>query len=344
MIASLLRRALAAVPAFIGITLTTFFLVRLIPGDPVQVMTGRRALDAQTHLESLVRLGLDRPLLAQYLDYVARVLRGDLGESIVTQTPVWTEFLARFPATVELTIGALLIALILGLPAGVAAATRRGSLIDQAVMTLSAVGSSMPIFWWGLLLIMTFAVDMRQWAPELALPVSGRIGLEFDVPVRSGFMLVDAWLADDPAAMRSALLHMVLPAIVLGTGPLAAVARMTRSSMLEVIGREYVRAAHARGLVRRRVVFRHALPNALIPVLTTLGLVVGSLLGGAVFTETLFSWPGIGKWTIDAIFQRDYPVLQAAILIGAMLVIAANAGVDMLHLVIEPQRRDARPK
>jgi dipeptide transport system permease protein len=224
----------------------------------------------------------------------------------------------------------------------VLAAIKRGSALDHGVMGISLAGFSMPIFWWGLLLIMFFSVQMRQWAPDFALPVSGRIALEYDVPVRTGFMLIDAWLSTDEGAFKSALSHLILPAIVLGTVPLAVIARMTRSSMLEVLREDYMRTARAKGLSPARIVFVHALRNALVPVITVIGLLVGTLLGGAVLTETIFSWPGIGKWLIDAISRRDYPVVQGGILITATLVIVVNLLVDLTYGLVNPRIRHGK--
>jgi len=262
--------------------------------------------------------------------------------AFVTHEAVWSEFGKLFPATLELSVCALLLATVLGLLAGVLAAIRRGSWLDHGVMGLSLTGFSMPIFWWGLLLIMFFSVGMREWAPDFALPVSGRLALEYDIPPRTGFMLIDAWLAGEPGAFRSALSHLVLPSVVLGTIPLAVIARMTRSAMLEVLREDYVRTARAKGLSPARVVFVHALRNALVPVITVIGLLTGTLLGGAVLTETIFSWPGIGKWLIDAIGRRDYPVVQGGILIVATLVIAVNLAVDLLYGLVNPRIRHAK--
>jgi len=338
----ILRRLALIVPTFVGITLLAFSLIHLIPGDPVQVMVGERRLDPAFHAEALHKLGLDQPLHAQYLGYLWRALHLDLGESFVTKDSVWSEFLTRFPATVELALGAMLFASLLGVLAGVVAALKRGTLLDHGLMGLALTGFSMPIFWWGLLLIMFFSVAMRDIAPMLALPVSGRIALEFDIPVRSGFMVLDAWLSGEPGALRSALSHLLLPTLVLGTVPLAVVARITRSAMLDVLREDYVRTARAKGLSPARVVFVHALRNALVPVITVIGLLVGTLLGGAVLTETIFSWPGVGKWLIDAVLRRDYPVVQGGILISATLVIGVNLIVDLLYGWVNPRIRHAR--
>ena len=339
MIPFLLKRLALVVPTFLGITLLAFSLIHLIPGDPVEVMAGERRLDPAFHAEALKALGLDRPLWEQYGSYLWKALHLDLGKSFVTHEPVWSEFTQLFPATLELSLCAMLFASVLGLLAGVLAAIRRGSLLDHGVMGLSLTGFSMPIFWWGLLLIMFFSVAMRDIAPDFALPVSGRLSLEYDVEPRTGFMLIDAWLSGEEGAWRSALSHLVLPSIVLGTVPLAVIARMTRSAMLEVLREDYVRTARAKGLSPARVVFVHALRNALVPVITVMGLLVGSLLGGAVLTETIFSWPGVGKWLIDAIGRRDYPVVQGGILLTATLVIVVNLVVDLLYGLVNPRIR-----
>jgi dipeptide transport system permease protein len=338
----LLRRVALVIPTFIGITLLAFSLIHLIPGDPVQVMAGERRLDPAFHAEVLHRLGLDLPLWKQYVIYLWKAVHLDLGESFVTHEAVWSEFTKLFPATLELSICAMLFATVAGLLAGITAAIKRGSPLDHGVMGLSLAGFSMPIFWWGLLLIMFFSVGMRSWAPEFALPVSGRMALEFDIAPRTGFMLIDAWLSPDEGAFKSAVSHLVLPSIVLGTVPLAVIARMTRSSMLEVLREDYMRTARAKGLAPSRVVFVHALRNALVPVVTVIGLLVGTLLGGAVLTETIFSWPGVGKWLIDAISRRDYPVVQGGILITATLVIVVNLLVDLMYGLINPRIRHAK--
>lgn len=342
MLGFILRRVALVIPTFIGITLLAFSLIHLIPGDPVQVMAGERRLDPAFHAEVLHRLGLDRPLWEQYASYLWKSVQLDLGQSFVTHEAVWSEFLKLFPATVELSVCAMFLAVVVGLLAGVLAAIKRGSVLDHGVMGLSLTGFSMPIFWWGLLLIMFCSVYMREWAPAWALPVSGRLALEFDIAPRTGFMLIDTWFSGEAGAFKSALSHLVLPSIVLGTVPLAVIARMTRSSMLEVLREDYVRTARAKGLSPVRVVFVHALRNALVPVITVIGLLVGTLLGGAVLTETIFSWPGIGKWLIDAISRRDYPVVQGGILIIATLVIAVNLLVDLMYGLVNPRIRHAK--
>lgn len=336
MLTFLLKRLATLLPTLLGITLVAFGLIRLVPGDPIEIMMGERRLDAATHAELMARMGLDQPLHVQYGQYLAQLARGDLGQSLVSREPVAKEFAALFPATVELALAALLLAVSLGLLLGVTAGLKRGSLLDQGVMGVATVGYSMPVFWWGLILIMFFSVQLG-WTP-----VSGRIGIEYDVPVRSGFLLIDSWLSGEEGAFRSACLHLLLPATVLGTSTMAVVARMTRSSMLEVLREDYIRAARAKGLSPARVVLRHGLRNALIPVLTVIGMQTGSLLAGAVLTETIFSWPGIGKWLIDSIARRDYPVVQAGILISALTFIVVNLLVDVLYGVVNPRIRNER--
>ena len=334
MVTFLLKKLALLVPTFIGITLGAFFLIRLVPGDPIEVMVGERRLDAEAHARLVQQLGLDRPLMLQYASYVGQTLTGNLGTSIVSREPVSVEFAALFPATVELALCALALALVVGLALGSLAALKRGSLVDQGVMGLATVGYSMPIFWWGLMLIMLFSVDLG-WTP-----VSGRIAIEYDIATRSGFMLIDSLLSGEDGAFTSALRHLVLPTLVLGTVPMAVIARMTRSSLLEVLREDYMRTARAKGLSPLRVVVVHGLRNALIPVITVVGLQTGALLGGAVLTETIFSWPGIGKWLIDSIARRDYPVVQAGILISALIFIVANLLVDVLYGVADPRIRE----
>jgi dipeptide transport system permease protein len=333
MFSFLLKRLALVVPTFLGITLLVFALIRLLPGDPVEALSGERGMTPERYARLLTEFGLDRPLYLQYLDYLWKALHGDLGLSTISHEPVFHEFIARFPATLELGLVAMLLALVIGLPAGILAAMKRNTVADYAVMGASLTGYSMPIFWWGLLLILTFSVGLG-WTP-----VAGRIAIEYDIPAVTGFMLIDSLLASDPGAFKSALSHLVLPAIVLGTIPLAVIARMTRSSMLEVLREDYVRTARAKGASTLRVVGVHALRNALIPVVTTIGLQVGTLMAGAILTETNFAWPGIGKWLVEAIHRRDYPSVQGGILMTATVIIFVNLIVDLLYGVINPRIR-----
>ncbi|MEC9344058.1 MAG: ABC transporter permease subunit [Pseudomonadota bacterium] len=333
MLGFLLRRIGLLVPTLIGITIVAFGFVRILPGDPVLLLAGERGMTPERYEQALKQLGFDRPIWEQYLAYVWNLLHGDFGTSLVTKRPVLTEFLTLFPATLELSICAMLIAVVVGIPAGVVAATRRGTVVDQSIMGTALVGYSMPIFWWGLLLIIVFS-GMLQWTP-----VSGRISLLYFFEPVTGLMLVDSLLSGQQGAFRSALSHLVLPSIVLATIPLAVIARQTRSAMLEVLGEDYVRTAHAKGLRPLRVVGLHALRNAMIPVVTVLGLQVGLLFAGAILTETIFSWPGVGKWMLDSISKRDYQAVQGGLLLIAGLVMMVNLIVDMLYGVINPRIR-----
>ena len=323
-------------PTFVGVTLLAFTMIRLIPGDPVELLVGERGMTAERHAELRANLGLDKPLLVQYASYISGVVQGDLGKSIVTKRPVSEEFFTLFPATVELSLCALIFAVILGLPAGIIAATRRGSVFDHTVMGTALTGYSMPIFWWGLLLIILFSGTLG-WTP-----VSGRISLLFYFDAVTGFMLIDSLLSGQEGAFVSTLSHLVLPTIVLGTIPLAVIARQTRSAMLEVLNEDYVRTARAKGLAPLRVIGLHALRNALIPVVTVIGLQVGVLFSGAVLTETIFAWPGIGKWLIDSISRRDYPSVQGGILLISTTVIMVNLAVDLVYGLINPRIRHNR--
>jgi dipeptide transport system permease protein len=333
MLRFLLGRFAVLVPTFIGVSIVAFSFIRLLPGDPVALMSGERVMSPERHAQIMQQLGYDRPIVIQYLDYLGGVLTGDLGTSIVTKRPVLQEFFTLFPATLELSICAILIAVLVGIPAGVVAAVKRGSFFDQAAMGVALVGYSMPIFWWGLLLIILFS-GILGWTP-----VSGRISLLYYFPSVTGFMLIDTLLSGQSGAFRSALSHLVLPAIVLATIPLAVIARQTRSAMLEVLSEDYVRTARAKGLPARRVIGLHALRNALIPVITTIGLQVGVLLAGAILTETIFSWPGIGKWMVDSVFKRDYPVIQGGLLIVAAIIMLVNLTVDLLYGLVNPRIR-----
>ena len=331
-----LRRLAVMIPTFVGVSIIAFAFIRLLPGDPVALLSGERVMSPERHAEISAHLGLDRPLVIQYFDYLGGVLTGDFGSSIVSKSPILDQFLALFPATVELSVCAMIIAILLGIPAGVIAAIKRGSFFDQSMMGVALVGYSMPIFWWGLLLIILFS-GILQWTP-----VSGRISLMFYFPPVTGFMLIDSLLSGQKGAFTSALSHLVLPSIVLATIPLAVIARQTRSAMLEVLSEDYVRTARAKGLSPFRVVGIHALRNAMIPVITTIGLQIGVMLAGAILTETIFSWPGVGRWLIGSIYRRDYWVLQGGTLLVASVVILVNLFVDLLYGLINPRIRHVR--
>ena len=329
----LLRRLGLVIPTFLGITLLVFLLIHLIPGNVVEAISGERGMDPVRYAQMMKEFGLDQPLYTQYFSYLGKLFQGDLGTSVTTHESVYTEFKALFPATLELSICAMIFALVIGIPAGIIAALKRNTVLDYSVMGASLTGYSMPVFWWALLLILFFSVTLG-WTP-----VSGRIDLLFDIPPITGFMLIDTLLSDEVGSFKSAAMHLILPTIALGTIPLAVIARMTRSAMLEVLREDYVRTARAKGLSPWRVVGVHALRNGLIPVVTVIGLQVGTLLAGAILTETIFSWPGIGKWLVGAIQRRDYPVVQGGILLSATIIIIVNLIVDLLYGVINPRIR-----
>lgn len=333
----LLKRLALTIPTFLALMFITFVMIRLVPGDPIEVRKGERGISPERLAQLRHEMGLDQPVWKQFLDYVNSLLHGDFGTSIISKAPVLHEFLTLFPATLELTLCAMVFAVVLGVPAGVIAASRRGGIYDQTLMGLALTGYSMPIFWWGLILILLMSNTLGL------TPVSGRVDLiKFYYEPVTGLMLIDSLLSGQKGAFLDALHHLILPMIVLGTVPLAVIARMTRSSMLEVLEEDYVRTARAKGLSWTRVVGVHALRNALIPVVTVIGLQVGGLLAGAVLTETIFSWPGVGKWLIESISRRDYPALQGGIMLIASIVILVNLFIDLLYGLINPRIRHAK--
>ena len=332
----LLARIGLLIPTFIGVTIVAFSFIRMIPGDPIEMLAGERSITPERHAALMAQFGYDQPLWQQYLNFLSGLLHGDLGRSIVTKLPVIDEFLTLFPATLELSTMAILFAMMIGLPAGIIAGVKRGSIFDHTVMTTALVGYSMPIFWLGLLMIIFFS-GILGWTP-----VSGRISFLYYFEPVTGFMLIDSYLSGQEGAFRSALSHLILPTIALGTIPMAVIARQTRSAMLEVLGEDYVRTARAKGLPPMRVIAIHALRNALIPVVTTIGLQVGVLLAGAILTETIFSWPGIGKWMVDSIFRRDYTSVQGGLLMIAAIIMVVNLIVDLLYGLINPRIRHTR--
>jgi dipeptide transport system permease protein len=335
MLSFLIKRLILAIPTFVALMFITFVAIRLVPGDPIEVRTGERGIAPERLAQLRTEMGLDQPIWKQFTDYATGLAQGDFGISIVSKEPVLKEFLTLFPATVELTLCAMIFATVFGILFGVLAAAARGTIVDHTLMGISVAGYSMPIFWWGLLLVMFVSVQLG-WTP-----VDGRIDpIKFYIEPITGFMLIDTLLIDDqPGAFLDAVMHLILPTIVLGTVPLGAIARMTRSSMLEVMGEDYVRTARAKGLAPRRVVGVHALRNALIPVVTSIGLQLGQLLAGAVLTESIFSWPGVGRWLIDSIGRRDYPALQGGIMLISGVVIVVTILVDMLYGLINPRVR-----
>ena len=328
----ILKRLLSLFPVLLGITLLVFAFLHLIPGDTAVVLLGERATPEQVTAVR-AQLGLDRPLWVQYFAFLSSLVRLDLGTSIVSGIPIADELRSRFPATFELSLAAMLFALVLGIPAGIVAAVRKNSWLDNLAMTGSLLGVSLPVYWLGLLLIYLFAVNL-QW-----LPSGGRLSVAagFNFTPITGFYLLDALLKLDFAVLGDALAHLLLPAVTLGIIPLAIVARISRSAMLESLTQDYIRTARAKGVPESRVVCQHALKNALLPVSTITGLQFGTLLGGAILTETIFSWNGVGSWIYDGILARDYPVVQGGVVFIAVAFVAINLLVDISYALIDPR-------
>lgn len=319
-----------------GISLVAFSLIRIVPGDPVMLLLGERGASPEVYLEMQRTLGLHLPIYQQYWEFISNAVRGDLGISVVSKVAVVDEFFTRFPATVELTLMAMLFGIVFGIPLGIMAAVNRNGVLDYSVMMVSLLGYSMPIFWWGLILIITFSVWLG------ITPVSGRLSMIYDVEVVTGFMLIDSLLVSEERWLTfvDAVKHLLLPAIAMGTIPLALIARITRSNILEILAEDYILVAKAKGL-SKIAVYRHALRNALMPIVTVIGLLVSSLVAGAILTETIFSWPGIGKWILHSITARDYPVIQGGILLIGTIVIIINLTIDVIYLAINPRLRVA---
>ena len=351
-----LRRLLLLVPVLLGISIVTFGMLRLIPGDPAQIMLGEHATleDVERIRE---RMGLNDPIPVQYLRYLQSILKLDLGRAIQTGRPVTQEISQRFPATMELALGAMLFACLFGIPAGILAAYRHNSFLDLLTMVTALIGVSMPIFWLGLMLAYVFGFKLRWLPPSgrltvgielLALPQAWGISEEFAqtwlgariVPLLeflSGFYVLDSILTGNWAALKDTLSHLVLPSVALGSIPMAVIARMTRSSLLEVLGEDYIRTARAKGQRERVVLMRHALKNGFLPIITVIGLQLGFLLGGAILTETIFSWPGLGRLVVNRILSRDYPAVQGSVLVIAFTFVVVNLLVDVSYAYLDPR-------
>jgi len=341
-----IRRLISVLPTLIGVTFVIFMFQRLIPGDPAVAMLGEHA--SQENVESIrEQLGLNRPLFldrealkegdlagffdSQYIRYLGRLIHLDLGNSIHRRIPVLDTLALRFPATVELALLSMTIAIIIGVPVGILSASRRGSAVDSTTMIGSLVGVSMPIFWLGLMEIMLFGVILNWF------PTGGRLSSGIEVKSITNLLLVDSLLTGNFVAFIDASKHIIMPVIALATIPMAIIARMTRSSMLDVLQEDYIRTAHAKGLAERTVLYRHALKNAFLPIITIIGLQTGILMAGAVLTETIFSWPGIGKWIYDAILGRDYPIVQGGTLLIAIIFVFFNLLVDLSYAYLDPR-------
>jgi len=330
MFAFIIRRILIVIPTLLGVTVIVFLMLRITPGDPAELLLGERvtpaALDAMREY-----LGLKESLYVQYGMFIKRAIRLDLGETIWTREKVSNEIGQRFPATIELALVAMFISCFFGIILGIISATKQYSWFDYLSMITSLFGVSMPVFWLGLMLMLLFSLSLGWF------PMSGRIGVETDLPIITNFFVLDAILVRDWSALGDALMHLALPAIALSTIPLAIVSRMTRSSMLEVLRQDYIKTAKAKGLSQPKIVLKHALRNGLIPVVTVIGLQFGILMGGAILTETVFAWPGVGKWLFDGVVKRDYMVIQGGTLLVATTFVIVNLVVDVLYAVINPR-------
>ncbi len=328
------KRFIQLVVLVFVIAVTVFALLRLTPGDPVAVMMGQEEGVTQADIErKRAALGLDQPLPIQFGRFMASLVTGDLGTSLATERPVRALLAERFPATLELTLVAMVVSFALGLPIGVIAAVRQNSVVDRAIMGLNFVGLSMPSFWQGIMLILLFSVTLG-WLPSL-----GRIAYELTPPRVTGLMTLDALIAGDLASFADALKHLALPALTAGTAYSAVLARVVRSSMLEVLQQDYIRTAKSKGLRFRRIVYLHALRNALIPMITVAGLEAGSLLSGSVVLETVFSWPGLGRLLVDAIYARDYPLVQSTVILLCVMYVLISFFVDLFYSLIDPRIR-----
>jgi peptide/nickel transport system permease protein len=330
MLAYILRRIMIMIPTLLGVTIIVFLMLHATPGDPAELLMGERATEES--LQQLrEHLGLNEPLYVQYGMFMGRLLKGDLGETIWTRQKVWTEVKQRFPATIELSLVALFISCVAGMILGIISATKQYSVFDYVSMVGALAGVSMPIFWLGLVFMLIFSLKLG-W-----LPLSGRLSIGVDLDVITNFYILDAVITRNWPAFKDAVWHIIMPAVTLSTIPTAIVARMTRSAMLDVLRQDYIKTAKAKGLSQLAVIFKHALRNAMIPVVTTIGLQFGVLLGGAILTETIFAWPGVGKWMYDAVMQRDYMVIQGGTLLIAGLFVVINLFVDVLYAVINPR-------
>jgi peptide/nickel transport system permease protein len=325
-----IKRFLTIVPVLIGVSLIVFSFTHLIPGDPAVAMLGERATP-QRVAEVRAQLGLDQPLYTQYFIYVGKILHGDLGTSILRGDPVLRDLVRRFPATVELATSAILIAILVGVPMGIISAVWRNSFFDGFSRLVALAGVSMPIFWLGLMLAWCFGVVLG-W-----LPTGFRLGTDVSLVTVTHFNILDSLLAGNWSALVSSLRHLILPAIALSTIPMAVIARMTRASLLEVLSQDYIRTAESKGVPQRAVILRHAMRNAVLPVMTVTGLQVGRLLAGAILTETIFSWPGIGLWIYESIQARDYPIVQGATLFIATIFVMVNLLTDVLYASVDPR-------
>lgn len=326
-----IERLLQLVPVLLGVSLIAFLMMALTPGDPVQIMIGDQTISPEQEVALRHGLGLDRPIVERFFIFLGNAVQGDFGQSFYHRRPVADVIAERLPATIELSLVALIVALVTAIPLGVLAAIRKNSILDRLATVGSLLGVSLPGFWFGILLIMLFAVHLH------VLPVSGRIGYSSEIETITGFLLVDTLLRGNLPAFWDAVKHIILPAITLGLPMTAILMRVTRTSMLEVLRQDYVTFADAKGLSRRKVLFRHALKNALIPTVSVAAIETGSLLGGNMIVETVFGWPGLGRLVVESIFLRNYPLVQAAVLFYAVVYVALNFFADILYTILNPR-------
>lgn len=326
----ILKRLALLIPVLIGVSIMVFLVMHVFTSDPTSIILGQHATADQVN-KLREQLGLNNPLYIQYWDFLKGLLHGNLGTSLITKTPVWQELFSRLPATVELALSAIIIASIFGITIGVISAIKQNTIVDYISMLGALLGVSMPIFWLGLILIVIFSLQLH-W-----LPVSSRIQTGMEPVHVTGLYILDSLITGNIPALIDSIKHIILPAVALSSYSMAIIARMTRSTMLEVVKQDYIRTARAKGLLERTVIKSHALKNALIPIVTVIGLQLGTLLGGAVLTETVFSWPGIGSYTIDAILKSDYPVVQGSVIIMAVIFVTVNLLVDLLYALLDPR-------
>jgi peptide/nickel transport system permease protein len=328
----ILERVLVTIPIMFGVAIIVFFFIRLTPGDPVDIMLGRGGAVSAQEMEQLrAQFHLDQPLATQLWIFLSDAVRGDLGYSYIRNKPVVELLAERLPATIEMTIGALLVSLMIALPIGIISAIRQNSLVDRLSMAGAFLGISMPGFWFGIILILTFAVWLQ------VLPAQGRLSYEVQLEQITGFYVLDSLLTRNLEALQDSLKHLILPSITLGAGVAAIIARVLRSSMLEVLRSDYIKVARAKGASEWTVIMKHTMRNALIPTVTVVGLQVGVLLGGNMIVETVFSWPGLGRLVVDAIFNRDFPLIQGAVMVYAFTFVLVNLVVDILYTYLNPR-------
>jgi len=330
MLSFIIRRTLSIIPTLLGVSIVIFLMLAITPGDPAELLLGERATE-ETLENMREHLGLNEPLYVQYGMFLKRLIKFDLGETIWTRQKVWDEIKQRYPATIELSVAAMFLSCFFGIILGIISATKQYSWFDYMSMIASLIGVSIPVFWLGLVLMLVFSLYLGWF------PMSGRLGVGIDIEIITNFYVLDAILTRNWAGLKDAIWHLVLPSVALSTIPLAIIARMTRSSMLEVLRQDYIKTAKAKGLGQTKIVLKHALRNGLIPVITVIGLQFGIMLGAAILTETVFAWPGVGKWIFDGVVKRDYMVIQGGTMIVASCFVIVNLVVDVLYAVINPR-------